>query len=153
MEYTYRPQPGTEQKMSNLHKFGWSLFSRILYQIVMGRIWPNFFFRIINWSLDGGMEKGSSPWVKDSSVVDPGWFIPNPLFRIRIKPIFFKHIWKFNQTEESSITICHFSVHTTVLQSTQSRIHRPKIRNTIFFIYLLFPFLLDPGKSSWSSTV
>ena len=59
---------------------------------------------------------------------------------------------KFNQKEEFS-PICHLLFHTTVLQYTQSRIHRSKIRNK-GFIYLFFHFLLDPdsdlGKSSGS---
>ena len=41
--------------------------------------------------------------------------------------------------------ICNFLFHSTVLQYTQSRIHRPKIKNKIF-IYLFFHFLLDPEQ-------
>ena len=73
--------------------------------------------------------------------------IRNDLFRIRIQlwifrvpdPILFKHIWKllkkhlkFNQKEEST-NYLPFSSYNTVLQYTQSRIHRPKMRNKILF--------------------
>ena len=44
--------------------------------------------------------------------------------------------------------ICHFIFHTTVLQYTKSRIHRPKVRNKIFNS-LLFQFLLDPDPEQY----
>ena len=59
------------------------------------------------------------------------------------QPILFKPIWKllnkhlkFNQKEEPeslTVTICHVLFHTTVLQSTPSRIHRPKVLHFSYF--------------------
>ena len=54
--------------------------------------------------------------------------------------------------KENLPTICHILFHTRVLQYTQSRIHRLKIRN-IFFFYLLllfFCWILNNNSGSWS---
>ena len=83
--------------------------------------------------------------------------------RIRIQPILFKHNWKYKKnlkfTKKKNLpTICHFLLHCTV-QYTQSRIHKPKIKNKIFLnlfagagsgTIIQDP---DPGKSSGSATL
>ena len=56
--------------------------------------------------------------------------------------------FKFNQ-KKNLTTICHFLCRSSVLQYTQSRIHRPKIRNQVF-IYLLFPFFATSGSGTIS---
>ena len=96
-----------------------------------------------------------------SSVADPEWFIPDPdpalnfpssesgynLYYLSIFGNYKKHL-KFNQKEESTnyllFSISYYTKY-TVLQYTQSRIHKPKMRYKIF-IDLLFHFLLDPEQ-------
>ena len=45
-------------------------------------------------------------------------------------------------------TICYFLFHRTLLQYTQCRVHRPKIRS-IIFIYLLFIYPCGSGPQHW----
>ena len=68
-------------------------------------------------------------------------------FQIRIQHILFKHKAYLEITKQHTInsikkkylpTICHFLFHTIVLQYIQSRIHRPKIRNTFFICIFVF---------------
>ena len=79
--------------------------------------------------------------------------IRNDLFRIRIQiqlrifrlpPILFSHIWKLfqkitlNSIKKKNIPIiCHFLFQSTVLQYTQTRIHRPKMVNKISNLFAL----------------
>ena len=68
--------------------------------------------------------------------------------QIRIQHILLSTVYlefklEIQKEKSNNYRICHRLFHTTVLQYTQSRIHRPKMRNNIF-IYLLFHFLLDP---------
>ena len=73
--------------------------------------------------------------------VDPAHFIEANL------EIFEKHTL-YSLKNKTLPTICHFLLHTygtTILQYTQSRIQRTKLKNEIpVFIYLLLHFLLDP---------
>ena len=54
-------------------------------------------------------------------------------------------------------SIYHFLLHTTVLQYTQSRIHRPKIGSFYLSALLVFAgsgtIIPDPGKISGSTTL
>ena len=93
--------------------------------------------------------------VGNTSVADPEWFIvdPNPgtnFLSSDSNPYYFsifenyKKYLKFNQKEESTNCLpFSISYYCTVLHYTQSRIHRPKIKN-IIIIYRPFLFLLDP---------
>ena len=126
--------------------------------------WTMFFTRFLN-----------SISIHFISVADPEWFIPDPdtacefsEFRIQVKvsgsnsyyevylEIIKKHL-KFNQKEESTGTkylpfsISYYSTLSTVLQHTQSRICRPKMRNKIF-IYLLFHFCWIQNNNSGSGS-
>ena len=84
--------------------------------------------------------------------MDQEWFIPDPYkileCRIRIQPIFFKaYLEIFLKKNLKSIkkeefinylTVSISVFDTTVLQNTQFRIHRSKIKKKNIFIYLLF---------------
>ena len=85
--------------------------------------------------------------------MDQEWFIPDPYkileFWIQIQPIFLKaylprKLFKKNlnsiKNEEfiNYLTVSISVFDTTVLQNTQFRIHRSKIKNKNIFIYLLF---------------
>ena len=128
--------------------------------------WTMFFTRFLN-----------SISIHFISVADPEWFIPDPdtaceffEFRIQVKVSGFNSYYevgifgnykkthlKFNQKEESTGTkylpfsISYYSTLSTVLQHTQSRIRRPKMRNKIF-IYLLFHFCWIQNNNSGSGS-
>ena len=84
-------------------------------------------------------------WIK-AKVPDPFGSRSNP-YRYYLS-IFGNYKNTLNSIKKKILPpICHFLFYYigTVIQYTQSRIHRPKMRNTIFN-YLLFHFLLDPEQ-------